>query len=122
MKKEERAKNCWWRKIFSTDGLLWIDLCLIVGLVFGASIFLRYPEGDIIEHIHASFLVGEGKVPYKDFFEHHNPLLWYLFSGVIEAFYGKYWIFGVVNLSTYLVFLVGLWFLYKIIVEFYVGC
>ncbi len=36
--------------------------------------------GDTLEHIHSSWLVYAGFVPYKDFFQHHNPLLWYLFA------------------------------------------
>ena len=42
---------------------------------------------DTLEHIHASWLVSEGKVPYRDFFEHHNPLLWYLFAPFTKLFY-----------------------------------
>lgn len=41
---------------------------------------------DMLEHIHAAFLVSEGFVPYIDFFEHHNPLLWYLFAPVTKLF------------------------------------
>ena len=37
-------------------------------------------DGDTIEHIHTSWLIHTGKIPYKDFFQHHNPLLWYIFS------------------------------------------
>ena len=36
--------------------------------------------GDTLEHIHSSWLVYAEFVPYKDFFQHHNPLLWYLFA------------------------------------------
>lgn len=36
--------------------------------------------GDTLEHIHSSWLVYAGFVPYQDFFQHHNPLLWYLFA------------------------------------------
>ncbi len=36
--------------------------------------------GDTLEHIHSSWLVYAGFVPYADFFQHHNPLLWYLFA------------------------------------------
>ena len=42
---------------------------------------------DTVEHIYASWLISEGKLPYKDFFEHHNPLFWYLFSPVAKFFY-----------------------------------
>lgn len=42
---------------------------------------------DTAEHIHSSWLVSIGKVPYRDFFQHHNPLLWYLFAPVTQLFY-----------------------------------
>lgn len=42
---------------------------------------------DTYEHIHVSWLVSEGLVPYRDFFEHHNPLLWYLFAPITKLFY-----------------------------------
>ncbi len=44
---------------------------------------------DSFEHIHASWLVGNGYIPYRDFFEHHNPLLWYLFSPLTLIFERK---------------------------------
>lgn len=38
--------------------------------------------GDTLEHIHSSWLIYAGYIPYKDFFQHHNPLLWYLFEPI----------------------------------------
>ncbi len=52
--------------------------------------------GDIREHAHAGYLISRGLVPYTDFFEHHNPLYWYLiapvffFSKGISALYVLY--------------------------------
>ena len=46
-------------------------------------------NGDNVEHIHATWLIAQGKVPYKDFFQHHNPLLWYLFAPVIRMSFGN---------------------------------
>ena len=42
---------------------------------------------DTYEHIHASWLVSTGLVPYRDFFEHHHPLLWYVLSPLVKWFY-----------------------------------
>lgn len=39
--------------------------------------------GDTLEHIHSSWLVYANFIPYKDFFQHHNPLLWYVFSPIV---------------------------------------
>jgi hypothetical protein len=41
---------------------------------------------DEIEHIHASWYVQNGQVPYRDFFEHHHPLFWFLLAPVIACF------------------------------------
>lgn len=39
--------------------------------------------GDTLEHIHSSWLVYANFIPYKDFFQHHNPLLWYMFAPLV---------------------------------------
>ena len=41
-------------------------------------------NGDNVEHIHSTWLISQGKVPYRDFFQHHNPLVWYLFSPLFK--------------------------------------
>ena len=43
-------------------------------------------NGDNVEHIHSTWLVAHGKVPYRDFFQHHNPLIWYTFAPFIKFF------------------------------------
>jgi len=35
---------------------------------------------DELEHLRASRFVSQGQIPYRDFFEHHHPLLWFFFS------------------------------------------
>lgn len=40
---------------------------------------------DSLEHIQASWLVSIGKIPYRDFFEHHNPLIWYLLAPIVKV-------------------------------------
>ncbi len=51
-------------------------LVLLVGI-------FRFFDPDEIEHTHAAWLIKENKIPYKDFFEHHNPLLWYIMAPFI---------------------------------------
>lgn len=38
---------------------------------------------DEFEHVHAAWYVLQGDVPYRDFFEHHHPLLWYLLAPLV---------------------------------------
>lgn len=63
---------------------LFFALFAIVGVlrVEGAQ-FLHF---DIIEHLHAAWLISEGQVPFRDFFEHHNPLLWYILAPLTQLF------------------------------------
>ncbi len=35
-------------------------------------------DPDELEHLHAAFCISRGDVPYRDFFEHHGPALYYL--------------------------------------------
>ncbi len=58
---------------------------LILGLGYGLFIawFTDTLGGDTLEHIHSSWLVYANFIPYKDFFQHHNPLLWYMFAPIV---------------------------------------
>lgn len=60
--------------------------CLLLHLGIGLAFCLYVAcltdslGGDTLEHIHSSWLVYANFIPYQDFFQHHNPLLWYLFA------------------------------------------
>lgn len=60
---------------------------LIAGLSFMAWTiwFTETGNGDNVEHVHATWLVATGKVPYRDFFQHHHPLMWYMFAPFIKS-------------------------------------
>lgn len=63
-----------------------VPICLLLYLAWNLcyglylSWFTDTLGGDTLEHIHSSWLVYANFIPYKDFFQHHNPLLWYMFS------------------------------------------
>lgn len=69
------------RKLAETS----VILLLVYALFFAAwtILFTETGNGDNVEHIHATWLVAHGKMPYRDFFQHHNPLLWYVFAPFI---------------------------------------
>lgn len=97
---------------------VWLDLILVS--IFYALVVAYIPtqNGDNIEHIHSSFLVATGSVPYVDFFQHHNPLLWYLFAPVVKSFAYNATITEVVCFISFLIFLKSLVYVYKIGTEF----
>lgn len=65
---------------------------LLLWLALGAACILHVTEirsreidPDEFEHLHAAYMVSRGDVPYRDFFEHHGPLLYY---GLQPLFWG----------------------------------
>ena len=67
-------------------GLLLIHLIIAFCVCIYISCFTSSIGGDTLEHMHTSYLVHLGKIPYRDFFQHHNPLLWFLFSPLVGLF------------------------------------
>jgi len=80
--------------------------------------FMVYYCPDHAEHLHASWLVWQGEVPYRDFFEHHHPLLWYIAAPMVALFYKNVMIFYVARLVNASVYAVMFWGLYKISRDF----
>ena len=44
----------------------------------------NYVSFDDLEHLRAAFFVAGGDVPFRDFFEHHHPLLWYVLAPLLN--------------------------------------
>jgi hypothetical protein len=67
---------------------------LAVGLIVGASLLTlgvamvahASLDPDESQHLHAAWLVAQGRVPYADFWEHHMPLLYYALAPVTRWF------------------------------------
>ena len=54
-----------------------LGILLVSFIAFGLVKNLNMDER---EHLQATWLIYAGDVPYRDFFEHHHPGMWYLFS------------------------------------------
>ncbi|MCI0416999.1 glycosyltransferase family 39 protein [bacterium] len=50
--------------------------------------FFRRLNADEFQHLHASWMVHLGLLPYRDFWENHSPLLYFLLAPVL-AFFGE---------------------------------
>lgn len=93
----------------------------IVGAVILSFWILFYHQpktGDDVEHLHSAWLVWQGKVPYIDFFQHHNPLMWYLFAPLLGFFAYDIAVFDVVRIISTLLLLLNLYIVAKIIRRF----
>ncbi len=70
--------------ITGAKAAMWMLIFYAVAFATWTVFYTETGNGDNVEHIHASWLIGYGKVPYRDFFQHHNPLLWYIFAPIIR--------------------------------------
>jgi len=64
---------------------------LVFSLLGGLFLFrlanfrIRWFNPDEFEHVHVSWCIANGMVPYRDFFEHHTPWLWYLLAPLVAG-------------------------------------
>ena len=98
--------------LFITTLFLEFIFIVLTALTWGKS------NIDEFEHLHASWLVWEGLFPYRDFFEHHHPLLWYLFAPFTALFYNNANIYYFGHFFAMLASIFSLYYIYKIITKF----
>ncbi len=65
------------------DISLWARVAWFVWLLMGLRLTVRGFDPDELEHLHAAFCLQSGQVPYRDFFEHHAPALYWLAQPVL---------------------------------------
>lgn len=62
--------------------------CFLLSVIFlGLLLTLFFCDSvvqDELEHLRASYFVSLGHVPYRDFFEHHHMLIWYMFAPIMK--------------------------------------
>ena len=72
------------------DQYLCAVLLLLLSVNLLQTVYMLFVSGfvsfDEIEHLRAAYFTSNGDIPYRDFFEHHHPLLWYLFAPFIKSF------------------------------------
>lgn len=108
-------------KYLFEENMQWI-FYLFIG-AFTVIVFLRVDASksfylDTVEHIHASWLVSEGQVPFRDFFEHHNPLLWYMLAPLTQIFARDAVIIPIVRSLAVIGYLLCIWMIYKIAAKY----
>ena len=69
-----------------TLAILGLYIAFSIGLLFWIVVYSGSTDGDTLEHVHSSWLIFNKKLPYKDFFQHHNPLLWYVGAPFVGMF------------------------------------
>ncbi len=94
---------------------LWLYLAVMaVCCIYIFGIIVK-ASGDNVEHLNASWLIWQGYLPYKDFFQHHNPLLWYLSSPLVACLIDDISIFSYFNVISILAIYAMIYYQTKIL-------
>ena len=110
-----------WKKMMQQNRkktlVCWLFLILSLGIVLAQVVMLfnRPYKADDWEHLASAWFVFNGYLPYRDFFQHHNPLLWYLFAPIFSVLSNPLDIFYVGRVVAALFFLGGWGFIWGII-------
>lgn len=98
-------------------------MCILLTYAFcfaGWTVFFTETgNGDNVEHIHSTWLVAQGKIPYRDFFQHHNPLLWYIFAPFIKFFVNALVLLDLAHAVGIIVGISAFYVVYKISIRFF---
>lgn len=89
-----------------------------IALLFWVVVYSGSTDGDTLEHVHSSWLVYNHKLPYKDFFQHHNPLLWYVGAPLVGMFAYSLKAIDAVNMLTICFAIIMFIYIYKIHKDF----
>ncbi len=96
------------------DKLIAVFVCvLLLGLIVYSSFTFRMTV-DEKEHVYATYLIFNGKIPYKDFFEHHHFLMWYFFAPIFYFFENSSNVLYALRGGILLLFWADMNFVYKI--------
>ena len=101
--------------------ILGLYLVYAVGLLYWVVIYSGSGDGDTLEHVHSSWLVYHGKIPYKDFFQHHHPLLWYIGAPLVGAFEYSLRAVDAVNILTVTITALTVFYIYSLHKNFLAG-
>ncbi|MDD4702444.1 MAG: hypothetical protein PHI96_09510, partial [Desulfovibrio sp.] len=55
-------------------------------LVLGYSVVFRPLDHDEYEHLYSAYLMLQGQIPYRDYFQHHHFLYWILLAPFVKNF------------------------------------
>ncbi len=92
-----------------------------IGFMVWTIFYTETGNGDNVEHLHSTWLISQGKIPYKDFFQHHNPLLWFVFSPFIDLPKNYFAILDTAHTIGILGGLITFVYVYKISSTFFAG-
>ena len=91
-----------------------IMLAVVEVLAFLYNTFSWHLNIDEREHLYSSYMIYNGYMPYRDFFQHHHPLLWYVFAPFLIWFKNSHLIWYVLRGFGVVINVGILYFIYKL--------
>jgi hypothetical protein len=76
-------------KVLTPERSLLIAVALLIGVPFALRLTLIERRGfnpDEFEHLHFAWSIADGQVPYRDYFDHHTPLLHFALAPLVRRF------------------------------------
>jgi hypothetical protein len=64
----------------------WGAIWLLIGIIVVWHCWFSSYNHDEIEHLHASWLISSGELPFRDFLEQHHPTLWFFAAPIVGRF------------------------------------
>ncbi|MBR6355494.1 MAG: glycosyltransferase family 39 protein [Alphaproteobacteria bacterium] len=93
---------------------LWLLLLINLGQTVYVLLFSGHILFDDVEHLRAAYFISLGDAPYRDFFEHHHPLLWYVLAPIVSIMpHDTITALRIGRFISLGVSLLGGWFIYK---------
>lgn len=92
-------------------------LCFVLSLEILFILFQAFNQriqSDENEHLYGAYMVFNGYIPYLDFFEHHNPLLWYLTAPLYLLFENDVGIYYAIRIITFILTILTAYYTYKL--------
>lgn len=87
---------------------------IVVVALYCINSFTYHLNVDEREHVYSSYMIYNGYLPYKDFFEHHHPLLWYTFAPFLKWFKNSPEIWYIIRVYAVVINIGILYYIYKI--------
>lgn len=94
-----------------------ISIILSIFITIYTSFYNAFVEDfclDEFEHLQVSFNILNGLVPYRDFFEHHHGLLWYMGSFFLHPFFSQATVLYGARIIAIIIFFALLFSIYKL--------
>ncbi|MBR5154693.1 MAG: hypothetical protein IKW58_03110 [Alphaproteobacteria bacterium] len=90
-----------------------LSILITIATVY-ISTFLNEFCLDEFEHLQVSFNIAKDQVPYRDFFEHHHGLLWYIGAFLLHPFFNDAIVLYLARIIGLIIFLSLLFSMYKL--------